>query len=161
MRFAVASLSRLMVLDEPPPMTERVLRDASGGETTLAALTDGEVSVVNIWATWCAPCKDEMPTLGVLQQRFAGRARVIAVSADADSKIEQAKSELATLAHNRLDFYVDNSRGVLFDLRAPGLPLTIIYDRHGREVARVGGAADWSSEEAAALVEAVIAGDGA
>lgn len=156
-RFATGSLSRLAVLEAPPPMPTRVLRDGDGLETTLAAVTGGQVAVVNIWATWCAPCMREMPTLGALQRRFAGRLVVIPVSADEDSKIEQAKRDLAELSQGTLPFLVDSSRGVIFDLQAPGLPVTILYNRQGVEIARVTGEANWDSDEAAALMEAALA----
>ncbi len=156
-RFAHDGMARLTIMPDALPMSAVTLRDAAGGETTLAALTRGRVSVVNLWATFCAPCKTEMPTLGALQRRFGDRIRVIAVSADEDAKVEQAKAELADLAGGALPFYVDSSRAIIFDARAPGLPLTLIYNNRGEEVARVAGAARWDSEEANALIEAVLA----
>lgn len=140
-------------------MPTRAVRDSTGAETTLAALAGGQVMVVNLWATWCTPCKAEMPTLGALQRRFEGRVRVIPVSVDEDAQAEAARSELAQLSENSLPFVMDSTRGVLFDVRAPGLPVTIIYSARGEEVARLAGGADWSSDEAAALVEAVLAGE--
>lgn len=138
-------------------MPTRVLRDGEGRETNLAAVTGGQVAVVNLWATWCAPCMREMPTLGALQRRFTGRLVVLPVSADEDAKIAQAKRELAQLSENSLPFLVDSTRGVIFDLQAPGLPVTILYNRQGVEIARVTGEANWDSEEAAALIEAALA----
>lgn len=138
-------------------MPTRVLRDGGGAETTLAAVTRGQVAVVNLWATWCAPCMREMPTLGALQRRFAGRLLVIPVSADDDARIERAKRDLAQLSENSLPFLVDSTRGVIFDLKAPGLPVTVLYNRQGVEIARVIGEANWDSEEAAALLEAALA----
>jgi thiol-disulfide isomerase/thioredoxin len=158
-RFATGSLARLTVLQDPPVLPSRTLRDGEGRETTLSALMGGEVSVVNLWATWCAPCMTEMPTLGALQRRFAGRVRVIPVSADEDAKAAFAQSELARLSQGALPFAIDSSRGILFDLQAPGLPVTILYDAQGRELARVAGEADWDSPEAAALIEAALAGE--
>jgi|CXWL01.1.fsa_nt_gi thiol-disulfide isomerase/thioredoxin len=156
-RFAHGGMARLAIMDDAPAMSAQILRDAAGVETDLATLTHGQVSVVNLWATFCAPCKMEMPTLAALQRRFGDRIRVIAVSADEEAKIEQAKSELAELSGGLLPFYVDSSRAIIFEARAPGLPLTLIYNRRGEEVARVAGAAEWDSEEAQALIEAVLA----
>jgi len=161
MRFARGEMQRLVVMDDAPPMPTRTLRDAAGAEVTLAQLAGGEVTVVNLWATWCAPCKREMPTLATLQQRFQGRIRVVPISADDESKLAEAQAELARLSNGVLPFAIDTSRGVLFDSRAPGLPVTIIYGRDGREIARVVGDADWDGEDAAALIEAVLAGEGA
>lgn len=156
MRFATGEMARLTVLEDPPPMSTRALTDASGAQTNLQALT-GELLVVNLWATWCAPCMEEMPTLAALQRRFEGRLSVIPVSVDSEADREKAERELAQLSGGRLPFLIDVSRGVLFDARAPGMPLTILYAPDGRELARLAGGADWASDEAAALMEAALA----
>jgi len=161
MRFATGEMRRLTIMDAPPPMPTRTLTDAEGAETTLAAQYPGEVVVLNLWATWCAPCVEEMPTLGELQHRFEGRLRVIPVSIDSEGDRERAQAELARLSGNALPFYIDITRGVLFDTQAAGMPTTIIYNREGVEVARVSGAVDWVSDEAIAMLEAVIAGEDA
>ena len=159
-RFARGEMERLIILPDPPPLSSRTLRDAAGEETNLAAF-QGEVLVVNLWATWCAPCVEEMPTLGALQERFAGRLRVIPVSVDSEGDRAKAQAQLAELTGGRLPFLIDITRGVLFDAQAPGMPVTIIYDAEGRELARLAGGADWSSDETAALLEAVLAGEAA
>jgi thiol-disulfide isomerase/thioredoxin len=158
MRFARGDMRALVVMEAPPPLPTRALRDAAGAETTLAAYT-GEVLVVNLWATWCAPCMEEMPTLGELQRRYDDRLRVIPVSVDGEADRAKAQRELARLSEGSLPFLIDISRGVLFDVQASGMPMTIIYDREGHELARLGGGADWVSAEAIALVDAVLAGE--
>ena len=155
MRFARGDMARLGVLQDAPPLPSRTLRGADGAETTLHAYV-GEVLVLNLWATWCAPCMEEMPTLAELQRRFEGRLRVIPVSVDSEADRERAQRELAELSGGSLPFLIDISRGVLFDARAAGMPVTIIYNRRGEEVARLAGGADWSSDEAVALMEAVL-----
>lgn len=158
MRFAQGDMQRLQILEAAPPMPTRSLRDVSGAETNLQAF-DGEVLVVNLWATWCAPCVEEMPTLAALQRRFEGRLRVIPISVDGEGARENAQRQLAALSGGSLPFLIDITRGVLFDAQAAGMPVTIIYDREGFEVARLAGGADWDSPEAAALLEAVLAGE--
>jgi thiol-disulfide isomerase/thioredoxin len=158
LRFAQGHMHALTVMEAPPPMPTRALRDAAGTETTLAAFK-GQVMVVNLWATWCAPCMEEMPTLAALQRRYEGRLRVIPVSMDGDADIAKAQRELAQLGGGALPFLVDISRGTLFDTQAAGMPMTIIYDAQGREIARLGGGADWASEDAAALFDALLAGE--
>jgi thiol-disulfide isomerase/thioredoxin len=155
-RFAVGAMRSLTVMDDPPPMPMRAIQDDQGRVTNLHAFA-GQVLVVNMWATWCAPCMEEMPTLGALQRRFAGRIRVIPVNVDDTAHLQQAKQELQRLTQGSLPLYNDNSRGVLFDVNTPGMPVTLIYDRHGREVARLAGGADWSSDAAAHVIEAVLA----
>lgn len=154
-RRAVGEMRALQVIEDPPPLPQRPLRDAASAETSLAAYR-GDVLVVNFWATWCAPCIEEMPTLGALQRRFEGRLRVLPVSVDSEADLDKAKRELARLSDDSLPFLSDISRGVLFDVRAPGLPVTIIYDRNGRELARLAGGADWSGPDAEALMEDVV-----
>lgn len=156
-RFATGEMARLVAMDAPPPMPTRSLRDASNAETTLAAY-QGEVIVLNLWATWCAPCVEEMPTLGAVQRRFGDRLRVVTVSVDAEGQRARAQEQLAELSGGSLPFLLDITRGILFDVQAPGMPVTIIYDREGREVARLAGGADWDSPEAVAMLEAAVAG---
>lgn len=159
MRFATGEMGELAVLDAPPALPMRMVRDAEGVETTLDAVAGGGVMVLNLWATWCAPCLHEMPTLGALQRRYDGRLRVVPVSVDSEGHRQRAQVELARLSGGSLPFLIDVSRGILFDVQAAGMPVTIVYDRNGREVARLAGGADWSSEEAAALIDAVLAGE--
>ena len=156
-RFATGAMHRLAVLDDPPPLPMRAIQDDQGRITNLHAF-QGQVLVVNLWATWCAPCMEEMPTLGALQRRFAGRIRVIPVNVDDTAHLDEAKAELAHLTQGALPLYNDNSRGILFDVNTPGMPVTIIYDRRGHEVARLAGGANWSSDEAVRLIAAVLAG---
>lgn len=137
-------------------MSTRTLRDSAGTETNLQAF-EGEVLAVNLWATWCAPCMEEMPTLGALQRRYEGRLLVIPVSVDSTPDLQKAQRELARLSDGSLMFLSDISRGILFDARTAGMPVTIFYDREGRELARLAGGADWSSPEAYALVDAILA----
>ena len=155
-RFAQGEMTRLVVMEAPPPMTTRALRDAAGNETTLAAY-EGEVVVLNLWATWCAPCMEEMPSLAELQYNFEGRIRVIPISVDSEGERDKAISELQRLTGGALPFLQDMTRGVLFDAQAPGMPVTIIYNARGEEIARLAGGADWSGEDASRLIEGVLA----
>jgi thiol-disulfide isomerase/thioredoxin len=155
-RFARGDMQRLYVMEAPPSLPARTLRDAQGGETTLTAY-QGEVLVVNLWATWCAPCMEEMPSLAEMQRNFEGRVRVIPVSVDSEGDREKAIADLARLSGGSLPFLQDMTRGVLFDLQAAGMPVTIIYNRQGEELARLAGGADWASEDATRLMEAVLA----
>lgn len=155
-RFAQGEMRALEVKEAPPPRPTQTLRDASGAETSLAAY-DGEVLVLNLWATWCAPCVEEMPTLGALQRQFGDRLRVVPVSVDGAADQAKAQADLARLSDSSLPFLADSSRAILFAAQSAGMPTTIVYNREGQEVARLVGGADWSSPEAAALFEAVLA----
>lgn len=155
-RFARGDMERLYVMESPPPAPTRTLRNAEGADTTMAAYA-GDIVVLNLWATWCAPCMDEMPSLAALQRNFEGRISVVPISVDSEADREKAIAELARLSGGSLPFLQDMTRGVLFDLEAAGMPVTIIYDRQGRELARLAGGADWGGEDAARLIEAVLA----
>lgn len=155
--YARGGLANLVVLEDAPPMPIETLRDAAGAETNLPALAEGQVTLVNLWATWCAPCITEMPTIGALARAYEGRLNVIAVSVDGVAKEADARTQLAELTDGSLDFYLEPSRGVLFSMRAAGMPVTVLYGRDGRELARLVGGADWSSPEAMALIDAALA----
>ncbi|MET0182178.1 MAG: TlpA disulfide reductase family protein, partial [Caulobacterales bacterium] len=144
---------------DAPAQPQTLLRDAAGASTTLAAYR-GKVVLVNLWATWCAPCVTEMPTLGALARRFEGRDFVVVpVSIDEVAKIPDAAAMLTRLSGGSLAFLNDPSRAIAFETRAAGLPTSILYDRNGVEIARLAGDADWGSDEAAAMIEAALAGE--
>lgn len=117
----------------------------------------GKVVVLNVWATWCGPCKIEMPTLAKLQAAYAGKdVEVVAVSIDSPEAATKAALFIAQNAP--LKFYHDREMKLPFVVNAPGAPTTIIYGKDGLEKARVAGEADWASPEARAVVDAALAG---
>ena len=131
------------------PIPEAEMSDADGEESTLAAAT-GEPLLVNLWATWCAPCVKELPTLEALGGR-AGAPRVIAVSQDmAPRGSVEAFLDRHQLAG--LEVWHDPKMALSGALDAQVLPTTILYDRQGREVWRYVGDLDWTREEAARLL---------
>ena len=110
--------------------------------------------VVNLWATWCAPCKQEMPTLAKLQAAYEGKpVKVVAISIDRPADTQAAKDFIAQNAP--LAFYQEASMELpfLFEPEAQGFPTTLLYDKSGMERARVVGEADWSTAEAKAVVD--------
>jgi thiol-disulfide isomerase/thioredoxin len=100
-----------------------------------------------------------MPTLAGLARDRAGDSgfAVVAVSMDKPDKTEAAKAFIAGLKEPNLVFYQDPTSQLAFALQSPGLPTTILYDRQGREIARLAGSADWSGADAKALIEAALA----
>lgn len=128
------------------------------GKPVTIADFKGQVVVMNLWATWCAPCVKEMPTLAKLQATYAAApVAVVPVSVDRESDEDLARSFMAR--HAPLKFYRDPGYKVAFGLepRAKGFPTTVVYDRQGRERARLAGEADWASAEARQLVERLLA----
>ena len=153
-RFAKASLHRLQAPDEARPAPSTSFLDADGQTVRIGDLPE-DVVVVNLWATWCAPCKTEMPTLAALQGTYPDRVRVVAVSLDTVAKAPDARRFIA--AHPPLRFYHDPNYALAGAVKAQGLPATIIYGPDRLERARVLGAAEWDSPEARRLFEALLA----
>lgn len=150
------SLVKLVIPDDPAPAPNVPFTDEKGQPVTLADFK-GQVVVVNLWATWCAPCKVEMPTLAKLQATYATQPlQVVAITVDKDHDMNLVRQELA--ANQPLKLYRDPAYKVAFGLqpRAKGFPTTIVYDRKGVERARLSGAADWASPEARELVERLL-----
>lgn len=150
------ALVKLVVPKSPVPAPDIPFTDAAGKPVRLSDFK-GQVVVLNLWATWCAPCKTEMPTLAKLQAAYATQpVQVVALSVDRDDDLDLARQELA--ATPPLKLYRDPGYKVAFGLnpRAQGFPTTVIIDRKGFERARLSGAADWSSPEARELVERLL-----
>jgi len=118
----------------------------------------GHPVVLNLWATWCAPCVREMPTLAKLQSDYAAQGlTVAAVSMDNAAATDAAKAFIAS--HAPLKFYQDSKYGFLSDLKPhlQGFPTTVLFDKNGVERAVLSGDADWSSPEAKAVIDKLIA----
>ena len=131
--------------------------DAAGRPLRVADFK-GKVVVLNLWATWCAPCVAEMPTLAKLQAEYAGKpVAVIPVSIDTAGDVDKAKAFIAQ--HAPLGFYSDPQMKLPFSLKpqASGMPTTVIYGPDGLERGRISGGADWSGPDARALVDHVLA----
>ncbi len=128
------------------------------GKTVSVADFKGKVLVVNLWATWCGPCKIEMPTLAALQAAYQTQPLVVApVSVDREEDLNLA---VAFIGRNSpLKLYRDPGYKLAFGLepRAAGFPTTIIYDKTGVERARLAGDADWNGKEARELIERLLA----
>lgn len=162
-RFADGPLGGLQIVQDPPAQPDLPIYGADGAPTNMAALR-GKATLVNIWATWCAPCLQEMPTLAAvsLAYRDAGLL-VVPISIDDADKAKAARDLLQGLSNGALNFYIEPSKQLPVALRpkggALGVPITILYDAQGRELARLTGGADWSSPQAHALIEAALAAD--
>lgn len=127
------------------------------GKPRLLKDWEGKVVLLNLWATWCAPCRKEMPSLDRLQKDLGSdKFEVVAVSADRTG-IEGAKKFLDQIKVEKLGVYADPTVRIHSGLKAIGMPATVVIDAKGREVGRLVGPAEWDSEEAKTLLRAVIA----
>jgi thiol-disulfide isomerase/thioredoxin len=116
----------------------------------------GRVVVLNLWATWCAPCREEMPALDRLQAQLdPAEAVVVALSVDR-AGAERVQRFVDEIGITRLTIVHDPKAQAARQLKLPGLPATILVDREGREAGRLLGIAEWDSPQALALVRALI-----
>ncbi len=122
--------------------------NAAGKPLTVKAF-GGKPTLVNLWATWCAPCVKEMPTLDAAAKAANGRVRFVAISQDMDPK--KARGFFAERRLSTIEPMYDPQLGFSLALNA-NLPTTILYDKRGRELWRVTGERDWSSAESRALL---------
>ena len=136
--------------------TAYAFKDADGKSVTAASFK-GKVVVMNIWATWCGPCKLEMPTLAKLAQAYAGKpVVVVAVSIDKADALAQAKAFLAQ--NPPLAFYNDPEAKLPWALKpaANGMPTTLLLGKDGLERGRVSGDADWAGAGARKVIDKVL-----
>ena len=120
--------------------------DAAGHSRTLADFK-GKVVLLNLWATWCAPCREEMPALDRLQAELGGpRFEVIALSVDSQGP-DIARKFFLEAGVKSLALYVDRSAQAAFKLGAAGLPASLLVDANGRELGRHLGPAKWDAPE--------------
>jgi thiol-disulfide isomerase/thioredoxin len=144
---------------EPKPVPELTFLDAEGNEVALADFR-GEVVVLNLWATWCAPCRREMPSLDRLQAQYGDDGlEVVALSLDRGD-VGKVRDFFAELGIASLAVYQDPQARAGRELGAPGLPTTIVIDRAGQEVGRLLGPAEWDSEEALTVIKALLGPSG-
>ncbi len=151
--LASGAMSKLKIVETPASLPPTPFVDAAGQPLSLGAFR-GKVVVLNLWATWCPPCRKEMPTLAKLQAAYAGKSvAVVAVSLDTAAETDTAKTFLAQ--YPPLAFYQDAKFNFVTDLKPTpaGFPTTIIFDRNGQERAIMSGEADWASPEARAVVD--------
>jgi thiol-disulfide isomerase/thioredoxin len=114
----------------------------------------GTPLLVNLWATWCAPCVAEMPTLDALAERERDRLQLLTISEDLNGR-DKIEAFLGERRFRHLEAWLDPQMELMAAMGVTTLPTTILYDAQGREVWRVTGAEDWTGEEAAALLSEI------
>lgn len=152
-RFATDSLRKLTSLDAPP--AQPTLEFATPDGTIQLSDYHGKIVLLNAWATWCPPCVVEMPSLDALQALRGGEDFEV-VTISLDRTMDDVRAFYADNDLTRLPLILDRDFAINARLELPGLPTSILYDRSGREVARLPGEADWASEEALRLIDHLI-----
>lgn len=152
-------MKKLSVLDAPKEFSTAEF-DGPDGKASLADYR-GKVVLVNFWAIWCAPCREEMPTLETLAKAYPSEdfaVVTVATGPNAPPAIDKFFDEIGVTT---LPKYLDQRAALGRSSGVLGLPVSVLLDREGREVARLTGTADWSSDSARAIVEALMAGQDA
>ena len=149
------SMARFVKHASPKDVPPLTLVDGAGAAHDNGVFK-GKVTLLNLWATWCAPCRKEMPELGKLQRELGGADfQVVELSEDLKG-YEASAAFLKQVGAENLTLYADDKAKALDALVAPGLPVTLLLNRDGKEVGRLLGPAPWSSDEAKAIIKAVI-----
>ncbi len=154
-RLNTGEMAAFVFKKQPEPLAEVAFQDANGKPRTLADWK-GRVVLLNLWATWCAPCRKEMPGLANLQKELgSARFEVVALAVDRAGS-EVAGKFLASIRADALALYIDPTARVGTALRAAGMPTTLLIDPQGREIGRLTGAAEWDSADARRLIAAYL-----
>ncbi len=117
----------------------------------------GKLVLLNLWATWCGPCREEMPTLNHLQETLGGKDFEV-LTLSLDQQIEEVQDFFRELNLKALNPYLDVSFRAPQDLKVLGVPATLLIDREGREIGRLLGPAEWDSPAALKLIRSHLDG---
>jgi thiol-disulfide isomerase/thioredoxin len=157
--LAQGEVAALTMATAPLRLPDLAFEDADGKPKKLSDW-HGRTVLVNLWATWCVPCRKEMPALETLQTRLGGPDfEVIAVNIDTRDP-EKPRNFLKEANLTKLDFFSDTKAKVFQDLktvgRALGMPTSVLVDGQGCEIGTIAGPADWGSEDAVKLISAAM-----
>ena len=147
------------VAKSPLKVPNLAFRDAGGKPLSLEHWR-GRTVLLNLWATWCVPCRKEMPALDALEQRLGGPSfDVVAINIDTRDP-DKPKAFLKEISVEKLAYYADPDAKAFQDLksvgRAFGMPTTLLVDPQGCEIGTIAGPAEWASDDAVKLVQAAI-----
>jgi thiol-disulfide isomerase/thioredoxin len=157
--LARGEVAAVTVASTPKRLPALAFKAADGAGKSLADW-HGRTVLLNLWATWCVPCRKEMPALDALQGKLGGpQFEVVAINIDTRDA-EKPKTWLKEVGVQRLAYYADDSAKVFQDLKAIGkafgMPTTLIVDPAGCELATLAGPAEWASDDAIGLIRAAL-----
>jgi thiol-disulfide isomerase/thioredoxin len=152
-------MKKLVFHETPVPASATPFTDLDGAEKTLESYT-GKIVVLNFWATWCAPCRKEMPALDRLNAELGGADLAVVTLATGRNSPQGMRRFFEEESIATLPLYRDPKQAIAREMSVLGLPITVILDREGREIARLRGDAEWDSESAKAILSALVAGTG-
>jgi thiol-disulfide isomerase/thioredoxin len=157
--LAHGEVAALTMATAPLRLPDLTFEDAEGRQKKLSDWR-GRTLLVNLWATWCVPCRKEMPALDSLQTRLGGpNFEVVAINIDTRDH-EKSKNFLKDANLTRLGYFSDRNAKVFQDLkavgRALGMPTSVLVDGQGCEIATIAGPAEWGSDDAVKLIRAAV-----
>ena len=148
-------MRKLQFHSELKPTTAIPYTRADGSTGRLSDY-QGKVVLLNFWATWCAPCRKEMPELSALQSTFGGSNFAVVTIATGPNPSDKIAAFLKNIKIDNLPSHRDPRQALAREMGVLGLPATILLDREGQEVARLLGDANWHSDSALAIIQALI-----
>ncbi|WP_420005155.1 TlpA family protein disulfide reductase [Arenibacterium sp. LLYu02] len=151
-------MKKLVFHEEGKAVSTKAFDLADGAGTATLADYQGKYVLVNFWATWCPPCREEMPMLSALQEEFGGENFEVLTLATGRNNPAGIKKFFDEIGVTNLPRHQDPKGAVARDMVVLGLPITVILDPEGHEIARLRGEADWSSESARAVIGALVNG---
>jgi thiol-disulfide isomerase/thioredoxin len=157
--LAHGEVAALTMATAPLQLPDLAFEDGNGQPKKLSDWR-GKTVLVNLWATWCVPCRKEMPALDRLQEKLAGpNFEVVAINIDTRDP-EKPKNFLKDAKLTRLGYFNDRNAKVFQDLkaigRALGMPTSVLVDGSGCEIATIAGPAEWDSDDAIKLIKAAV-----
>ena len=157
--LARGEVAAVNLAKSPLKLPALAMQDAQGKPLTLEHWR-GRTVLLNLWATWCVPCRKEMPALDALQDRLGGPGfEVVSINIDTRDP-DKPKTWLNEVGIHKLAYYADPSAKAFQDLkavgRAFGMPTTLLVDPHGCEIGTIAGPAEWASEDAIKLIQAAL-----
>ena len=152
-----APLGEFLPASRPRPAPPAVFTDADGKTLSLRDFA-GKLVLVNLWATWCAPCRHEMPSLERLQTRLGDKITILAISEDRGGSKAVAPF-IAKLGLKAVKTYLDPESAVGRAFKVDGLPTSFLIDRQGRVLGRVEGEAEWDSPKMLAIIDPLLSED--
>ena len=151
-----AGLTKLVPTENAQPIPDTPFSDPEGGSHTLADYK-GKVVLVNFWATWCAPCREEMPSLDQLQADLGGDDFQVVTIATGRNPPDSITRFFEETEVKNLPVLLDPKQQLARQMGVVGLPVSVLLDRDGNEVARLMGDADWASEPAQNVIRQLTA----
>lgn len=148
-------MRKLNFHSEPQPVSAQPFTTWEGQEGRLADYA-GKYIVLNFWATWCAPCRKEMPQLSQLQAEMGGDAFEVVTIATGRNPPQAMQRFFDEIGVDNLPLHMDPKQQLARDMAILGLPITVILNPEGMEIARLRGDADWSSDSAKAIIAALV-----